>query len=470
MPRFARIASCTAAMFAAVLCAAALPPSNAYAQSPTQAGSDTPQRLTRAQARDYARSLLEAKQYRAARAIAQGLLQADAQDFDALLVLSRAQAELGELDAGRDAAGRAWDQADSDGQKYLAAYTMAQALNAGGNYTRGQLWLRRAAEHSPEPMLKAIARTEFGRMRERNPLSVNLRFAIMPTSNLNNGSAEAWQPDDLPFAVQPSGSGLPLSGVAGSVGADLSYRLARHAQSETSALFGADYRSYALSSDAKRKAEDVSGADFAFGSVAIGLEHRGTLQPNTRDYRIAGRAGRSWYGGDGLYDFARLDAGLGQRIAPRDILHLRGVTEHQKGLGTRSDVDRLQASLTWSHLTDSKDLLSLGLTVLDSDSTGETLNYRQVALDLGYRLGAPVKGVSLDLGLGLTHRMHPDFPFMRDGQSDTSADAHLSATFSQVDYFGYVPVVTLNARKSIADVPLYESESLGVSVGLRSAF
>ena len=39
-----------------------------------------------------------------------------------------------------------------------------------------------------------------------------------------------------------------------------------------------------------------------------------------------------------------------------------------------------------------------------------------------------------------------------------------------MDFYGFIPTVTLNAERTHANIDLYETENFGIQVGIRSAF
>ena len=94
------------------------------------------------------------------------------------------------------------------------------------NFTRAQLWLRRAAQYAPDDATKAVVAKDFRTVRERNPWSSSLRFGIFPRSNINNGSTAKiyYLPGlDFPLTLQPSSRALSRFEISG--GFSSQYRL-----------------------------------------------------------------------------------------------------------------------------------------------------------------------------------------------------------------------------------------------------
>ena len=426
-------------------------------------------RLSPKEARVFAAQLGKNGQFRAMREVALGLLKADPKDFAALLLLSRAQSELGQHGAAIRNGKRAWAVADDDTQRFAASYAVAQGLNADKRLTEGQFWLRRAAQYAPDERLGEVAQSEFQKMRRRNPLQVELRFSAKPSNNVNNGTREAWSPDGIGLVFVPTGGLLPLSGTEIASGVTLNYTLAEGAKSRTRLGFELDHRTYALSSEAKRTAPGVRGDDFAFTSATLRLRRDQAVSDKTvLNYGVS--AGRLWYGGDPLSDFARLEAGALHRLGTADSLQIIASAEVHNGHDRRRDSQMWQLTGVWHHKLGNGDRLQMSLGGLVSQSDDVTMDYRQVQAGISYRKAKPLAGMGLEFGLNISHRRHDVFAFSADGQTGGEARAHIAARLENLDYYGFVPVLKLEAAKRTSNIPLYESESLGLSLGVRSAF
>jgi hypothetical protein len=133
---------------------------------------------------------------------------------------------------------------------------MADVLAAQEAYTHSQLWVRRAIQSAPGPQSKLIATQAFRRVRKANPLAVEVRFGLTPSSNVNSGNLNeaisfAFLPGalaELEFLVPPDER--PLSGLEISLQTDLRYRIAETTKSRTSLEFGFFSRTYVMSRSA----------------------------------------------------------------------------------------------------------------------------------------------------------------------------------------------------------------------------
>ena len=159
-------------------------------------------------------------------AIADALIERNSGDFSALLL--RTDAALVAQQNGDTIAfgARAFAAARTDGQRTQSACLVAFAHTRLENFTRAQLWLRRAAQYAPDDATKAVVAKDFRTVRERNPWSSSLRFGIFPRSNINNGStAEIYYLPglDFPLTLQPSSRALSRFEISG--GFSSQYRL-----------------------------------------------------------------------------------------------------------------------------------------------------------------------------------------------------------------------------------------------------
>lgn len=108
-----------------------------------------------------------------------------------LISLARTQLALGNFDAAIAAGTAAWGYALNDQIRFVAADTVAAAHLEAGNFSRSQFWLRRAREFAPNQALANRIAKDFGTVRAANPWSTSFRIGAAPSSNINNGSANA---------------------------------------------------------------------------------------------------------------------------------------------------------------------------------------------------------------------------------------------------------------------------------------
>lgn len=399
------------------------------------------------------------------------LIERDDTDLDAHLIRSRAARNLGRNAAALSHARRAWALAEGDEARYAAALAMAQALSSGGRRTAAQLWLRRAVQIAPDEDLKARAAEDFRYVRRQNPWSTALRFSVAPSSNINNGSRnETSELFGLPFEFALEGEARALSGVEFSTGLSTRYRVLNTDRKRTDLLFGASHRTYVLSDDAKDIAPDAEGSDFATTTVFAGIQEDYALPGGRSRLGWDARFGRTFYAGEPLLSYTRLGTNYRRAAGPNGMLSLSISREGQTGEGTRQDATIWSAHLGYGMSLASGNTLSVSTSFLTSDSDADYLDYNQTAISARYGLVKPIGPAQLEFGLTLSEKTHDRSNLTTDGREERSVQATVTAALPEMDFYGFIPTITLNAERTHANIDLYETENFGIQMGIRSAF
>ena len=79
-------------------------------------------------------------------------------------------------------------------------------------------------------------------------------------------------------------------------------------------------------------------------------------------------------------------------------------------------------------------------------------------------------GASLQFGLGAALRDYDVSRHSAQGRQDRKLFADVTATFTQIDYYGFNPSLTLSASKTDSNIGLYDVNRVGLSIGIKSAF
>jgi hypothetical protein len=425
-----------------------------------------------------ARKSLQAKDPVRARLLADALLQRDPADITALLVRSRALRDMGAYGEAHEAAREAWSQSDTAADRYASALMAAQALSSDSKRTRAQFWLRRAVQHAPSPALEAKATRDFLYVRQRNPWKTQLSFVLAPNSNINNGSAEEtsylhYRLTEVlygrPVAYSLTGSAQALSGLELGAALRSRYRFRETATTAQDLKFGLSYRSYILSDSAEAQAPGVSGGDFAFGTLSLGYGYRQRNLAGRGELVADLEAGQTFYGGARYASTLRGSLGQALRRAGGRQYRFGIDAQHLVGQAT-PDLDSLGLRASLSERLAGGGLAYLGLSTEFTQSPEPTAEYAEVELRGGYVLGRPVLGAALELGLGVALRDYEVSLHAPDGRQDRKLFADLTATFTEVDYYGFNPSLTLRASRTDSNIGLYDVNRLGLSLGIKSAF
>lgn len=399
------------------------------------------------------------------------LVERDDADLNAHLIRSRAARNLGRNEDALNHARRAWSLADTPDSRYSVSLAMAQALSSSGRRTAAQLWLRRAVQIAPTDALKARAAADFRYVRRQNRWATALRFSVAPSSNINNGSRnETSELLGLPFEFQLEGEARALSGVEISTGLSTRYRIVENDRKRTDLLFGLSHRTYVLSDEAKEIAPDANGFDFATSSVFVGLEESYTLPGGKARLGWDAQLGRTWYAGDPLLDYTRIGVNYRRAAGKRGLVSAAISRDMQDGAGSRDDAAILRASLGYGMALKNGDQFSLSTRFVQSTSDAGYLDYDRRALSASYRMAKPVGPTQLEFGLTVSEKHHDASSLSPDGRDERTVEARVTAALPEMDFYGFMPTVTLNAERTDANIDLYETETYGIQLGVRSAF
>lgn len=402
------------------------------------------------------------------------LLQRDTDDSTALAIRSQALRALGRLDEAQEAAKQAWSTAATDPGRYGAAMAMAQVLSTQGYRGRAQWWLRRAAETAPSGKAEAVARRDFAYVKSRNPWDVQINASAAPSSNVNNGSKrDRLTLAGLPFEFEIPAGSQALSGFEAGLGLRGTYRFAPSGPGrQTKAVFGLLGQAVTLSKEAREKAPELEGSDFSYVAVEAGVSHRRAVGA-TGEYvlQVGATGGHNWYGGRALSDYLQLQAGVDRKLGDKAALSF-GLSADRV---VRSDSplqssDRLEVSLGYGRVIGSGDQVTVGVTAARALSDSAEVRNEAVGLTLGWEKAEPVAGVSLSAGVGVEQRLFADSRFVFGGREDVRLTASLSMQFDSFDYMGFSPVLDLRATRNRSNAALYDTQDVGITLGIRSTF
>ncbi|MBJ3762732.1 hypothetical protein ILP92_08245 [Maribius pontilimi] len=409
-----------------------------------------------------------------AQALTDALLARDPADVTALLVRSRAQRNAGDYDAALATAKQAWRTAETDGEKYRSALLVAQALSSQGARLRSQFWLRRAAEIAPGEAERRRAVADLRHVRNRTPTRVKLSFAVAPTSNANGG-ATSDQVELFGLPIVLSGSALALSGTRFAFGADIERIISVSERSRTTLSLDLSHQTYRLSGEAKRIAPDADGSDFAQTGVGLGLVHDISAGAGAGYWSLGGVVNADWYGGHPLARSARFSLGRSWRSDGGTFFQAEIAAEYTKRLqGNDATPFSMGVSFDAAHRI-TGGTLRLGLFASESRADSMSFDFTTGTVSVGYTLGRPVL-TSLGGGMGLTIRAAyglTDFdatPYQSGGRLDRVVQGSVTATFRGLDYYGFAPSVTLEGSRRSSNVDLFDTDRLGVSLGVVSTF
>lgn len=468
----------------------------AFVAAPTAFAKDTASQsvqLTAAQMRLAAESSLHKNQPANALVFTDALLKRDPNDVTALLIRSHALRTLLQYAPAQEAARAAWRNAETENQKFSAAMLMAQSLSSDGKRTRAQLWLRRAAQLAPTPQHAARAARDFKYVQRRNPWQTHLSFTLAPNSNINNGSARETSallyrilnPLDVEGVgeIALGAESKALSGIEAGFDVRTRYRFHQTERSAHDLRLGLSYRSYQLSKSAKdaldeadaarvasgEQSRDITGSDFAYGNVQLGYTYKRLRADKRGEFSFNTDLGQSFYGGVRYNSFVR--ASIGQTYATSATTQLSfGLSADMRNAQRGEDQDTLRLNAGVSRKLSGGDGLYLGATAAVARADAERFEYNEIGLRSSYVLGREVMGTSLQFGINTSFRDYDVSPHDASGRREFKVGAEVTATFTQIDYFGFNPSISLSASKTNSNIGLYDVNRVGLNIGIASAF
>jgi hypothetical protein len=230
------------------------------------------------------------------------------------------------------------------------------------------------------------------------------------------------------------------------------------------------HRTYVLSEDAQDIAPDAEGSDFATSSVFVGLQEDYALPGGRARLGWNARFGRTWYAGDPLIAYTRIGANYRRVAGDNGMLSLSVNREDQVGEGTRLDATIWSGQLGYGMSLASGNTLSVSTSFVTSESDADYLDYTQRAISARYGLAKPIGPAQLEFGLTLSEKNHDRSNLTADGRNERSIQATVTAALPEMDFYGFIPTITLNAERTNANIDLYETENFGIQLGIRSAF
>ncbi|MCU0801766.1 MAG: hypothetical protein MUD11_08315 [Rhodobacteraceae bacterium] len=408
--------------------------------------------------------------------ITDALLLRDATDVTALTIRSQALRALGRYADAITAARSAWSHADTDPARFGAAMAMAAAQSSAGHRTRAELWLRRAANNAPNDRAYAIARRDFSYVQSRNPWRFVFDLTIAPSSNVNNGSSQSELAlPGLPIFFEIPAESQALSGVKLGFGVEATYRFSPTGPNRQTALtFGTSVQSVTLSSRAQAAAPDARAADFTLVAVETGIRHRRALGDDGRQLlSLSGTFGHNWYAGENLSDYLQLGAELTQGLGGNTTLTWGLAADRVTRIdrpAQSSDRVELSAALGFGIGAGGNDRLAIRLSATDVTSRSVEVRNHAVALNLSWEKAEPVAGIGIAAALGLEDRIFPDSRYAAGGREDTKLTAKLELTFTEINYFGFAPVLEVQATRNRSNSALHDSQTIGINLGIASTF
>ncbi len=392
----------------------------------------------------------------------------------------------GNHERAAEAAMRAYRTAQSDRQRMQAAILVSEARFAAGQYSRAELWLRRAANNAKtEDDIRTIQQN-FDSIRRANPLTVWLNFGLTPSNNVNNGISG----DELVFRDQSGdivcfpfigcsqelgAQARILSGIEYFGSADLQYRLSESAQYLTTFDARLFVRTYTLSSESRDLIEELGGGldggDFSLGILEAGITHRMRPPGGNGTVTISAHTGKLWSGWEPYWYYDRFAVGRTFQIDDRKEFEVNASVEFRDPIDASqlpTRIDTITASHTW--IRPNNDQARFSIQNQDFVAGNNVLSFEDHSLALDYRFAEEILGTQLSINTRLGQRHYDVFTTTLNGRLDHYATLGISTIFSRVSYFGFSPSMSIAATRRLSDLPEYTTTTWDGGFGIQSNF
>ena len=405
---------------------------------------------------------------------ANALIRRNSSDAGALLLRTEAALLAGDYEGAVRFGSRAYWHAENGNRRFSAARLVALAHAEQSNDSRSQIWLRLARQDAPNDEASEAVARDFRFLRARNPLSVNLRFGITPSTNVNNGSSsETTDLFDLglPFVLSPDARSLSGWEVSGNV--DLRYRLHTNDTSATFLDFGLSGRTYWLTENARDQVAglDIDGGDFSNATLSFGVTHRFVLTPDSRPTSVSLSFGQSWYGGDENARFYTAQASHSWKLSDVDTLSLSGFAQQQDSLTGGETIKTYSTQTAWTRDLGDYGDLTLSLASRASQSANSDQAFDSTRYGIGYAFPEPIFGVQFGVNYSYEERAFAEHSLAPVNARDDRIDSvTVRAVFTDVEFFGFQPVVTFEKTVQDSTIDLFDRDFSNFGFDITSSF
>lgn len=399
--------------------------------------------------------------------IAEALLARDPDDSSAYALKAQALRMLQRLPDSEAAARQAWAKADTEGERYTAASAVAQALSLQGHRTRAQFWLRRAVQDAPNSAARQQALQDFDYVRGQNPLNLQFDLSVRPSDNVNGGARDPlFEYQGIPFVL--SGDAQALSGLSLGFGMQGKYRLSDTTAGVTALNFAFSQQSVLLSDAARAKAPMARNGDYALSHIEAGVEREFALPIGLTTAGLT--AGHTWYGGADLSNSLAGELTLERPVAGgRGSFSFEVTRQNRLDLALSSSTEAaLGAVLSKQGPKGDSWQGSVSVARIVSDDIG--IDHAEATLALGWQAKAPILGLDLGGSLSLRGADYAASPYTATGRQDLRWAASLSAQVAKISYLGFAPVLSLDFSRNDSNISLYDSQTVGLSLSVKSRF
>lgn len=323
---------------------------------------------------------------------------------------------------------------------------------------------------APSDAETARTTQDAARLRQLNPWSNSLSFALVPSNNVNGGASD----DILTAPGLPDGTLSPdaqaLAGVRAVLGLRTQYRLSQSETARTTLALG--YQGSRVRLEDSAAAAGISGRSFATDTLDLTLGHDRVLDSGSISARLT--YGTYDYGREDYYDFRRLT--LGRALPMNDRTGLQASATHERqtyassGIGT---IDRAVLRGSVSHRLDNGDRIGATLSYTQSDGDSVNYTYTDWSISGSYNWADPFGPVSLGVSGGVKWTDYPDYRLIipvDGGREDKTLFYTINLGFDDLTYAGFTPGLQINGNLADSNISRFTRNTFSVGLTLSSTF
>ncbi len=438
--------------------------------------------LPPSEVRALASSTLQAGNPADAARVADLLLARFPEDPTTLLIRTEAAILLRDF-AGASAFGqRAFRNAASDGQRFNAARLTALGHARRDQYSRAQLWLRVARQYAPSNAAAEAVAEDFRAVRRNNPLTVNLRFGITPSNNINGGTFEEEIIFDTPFGSLPfrlSPDAQAISGWQFSGGVDARYLVRSDRTSATFLDFGLSGVTYRLTRGAREELEafaeeqgssPVTGQSFSSVNLRFGATHRFALFPDIGITETALSFSRSFRKDEDETNTVRATLSHNFELTESSGLGFFGAAQRRFDIADDDEAQSYQAQLTYSQRFEDIGVLRLSYGQEISTATDSRDEFDAETYTVSFSPDFEIQGTTFSF---LAQKRFTEWDFFSNfegAREDEQTIFRVTAVVGGAEFFGFNPVISVTRDVRDSTGTRFNSRSTTVGFDLTSSF
>ncbi len=264
---------------------------------------------------------------------------------------------------------------------------------------------------------------------------------------------------------------IPLSGARFSIGGTLRYNFNVVPTRRNYASVFWDESLAMLSESARQEVPSAQASDYDYRLYGFEIGRDFASGPERPRSTLALRATRSYFGGDPFSDDLRLRFVQQRNLRDGQQLVWSAAVarnERKDNAIRSSTIGVLLAQ--WTLPLPSGDTLAWFAGVERQSSESAAIANDAARLGLTWTKGEPVMGAELSLGLVGEYRNFDRALYGPEPREDRSLALSASLFFSNLDAYGFAPKLTVTADRTNSNISLFETEEIGLSIGIESVF